>query len=105
MISVYGEAVSRMRAKSAGGAHPGISGGGACPGVSRGSARPGVSGGGARSGVWGFVLVLRLVSVIVVAAGCGGGSAAPVSTAFRGAAGPAGSCADPDGDLGDSRGG
>ncbi|HET9968662.1 MAG TPA: hypothetical protein VFQ68_10525 [Streptosporangiaceae bacterium] len=44
-----------------------------------------------------------LVSVVGLAAGCGGGSAAPVSTVFPGAAAPAGAWPDPDGDIGNTR--
>ncbi|HEX5296244.1 MAG TPA: PQQ-binding-like beta-propeller repeat protein [Streptosporangiaceae bacterium] len=43
------------------------------------------------------------LSVIGLAAGCGGGSAAPVSTVFPGAAAPAGAWPDPDGDIGNTR--
>src|SRR5438067_4062603 len=94
MISVYSEAVSRMRAKSAGGARPGNSGG---------RARPGVPGGRARPGVRVFGLSMGLVLVMGVVSGCGGGSAGPVSTAFHGAAAPSGSWPDPNGDLANTR--
>jgi alcohol dehydrogenase (cytochrome c) len=57
----------------------------------------------AGSGVRLLVPVTLLVSITVLAAGCGGGSPAPVSTTFSGAATPAGSWPYPNGDLANSR--
>jgi outer membrane protein assembly factor BamB len=50
-----------------------------------------------------FGLGMGLVLVMGVVAGCSGGSAGPVSTAFHGAAVPAGSWPDPNGDLANTR--
>src|SRR5580700_5901179 len=59
--------------------------------------------GRARPGVRLFVPVTVLVSITMLAAACGGGSAAPTSTAFPGAAVPAGSWPYPNGDIANTR--
>ena len=59
--------------------------------------------GRARPGVRLFVPVTVLVSITMLAAACGGGSAAPVSTAFPGAAVPTGSWPYPNGDIANTR--
>jgi alcohol dehydrogenase (cytochrome c) len=50
-----------------------------------------------------FATAALLVSITVLAAACGGSSPAPVSTAFPGAATPAGSWPYPDGDISNTR--
>jgi alcohol dehydrogenase (cytochrome c) len=59
--------------------------------------------GRARPGVRLFVPVTVLVSITMLAAACGGGSAAPVNTAFPGAAVPTGSWPYPNGDIANTR--
>ena len=59
--------------------------------------------GRARTGTGRLAPVTLVVSVAVLAAACSGGSPAPVSTAFRGAATPAGSWPYPNGDLANTR--
>jgi alcohol dehydrogenase (cytochrome c) len=59
--------------------------------------------GRARHGVRVLAPVTLLVSITVLATGCSGGSPAPVSTAFAGAAEPAGSWPYPNGDLTNTR--
>ena len=59
--------------------------------------------GRARPGVRLFAPVTVLVSVTMLAAACGSGSAAPASTAFPGAAAPAGSWPYPNGDIANTR--
>jgi alcohol dehydrogenase (cytochrome c) len=60
--------------------------------------------GRARPGVRLLVPVIVLVFITVLATGCSGGSSpAPASTAFSGAATPAGSWPDPNGDLANTR--
>ncbi len=50
-----------------------------------------------------FVPVTLLISMTMLVAGCGGGSPAPVSTAFPGAAAPTGSWPYPNGDIANTR--
>ena len=50
-----------------------------------------------------FVPVTLLVAITMLVAACGGGSPAPVSTAFPGAAVPTGSWPDPNGDIANTR--
>ena len=59
--------------------------------------------GRARPGVRLLVPATVLVSITMLAAACGGGSAAPASTAFPGAAVPAGSWPYPNGDIANTR--
>ncbi len=59
--------------------------------------------GRAGSGVRLLVPVTLLVTITVLATGCSGGSPAPVSTTFSGAATPAGSWPYPNGDLANTR--
>jgi hypothetical protein len=56
-----------------------------------------------RPGVRLFVPLTVLVSITMLAAACSGGSPAPASTAFPGAAAPTGSWPDPNGDIANAR--